>query len=155
MKIRNREKMAAKLKRIPVEARREIKKALTSSATEMAAVARAFVPKRTGALAASIGYTFGAFKAANANVRGVSVGGALADPDLTVTIHAGDATAFYAALVEFGTGPHVAGGKFAGAQNPGTTAQPYFFPAYRLTKKKLRSRISRATTRAARKVAAG
>lgn len=155
MKIMNQEKLKAKLARIPVAARKEIKAALASSAQEMAAVARAFVPKRTGALAASIGYTFGAYRADNANVRGVSFGGALNDPDLSVTIHAGNAKAYYAAFVEFGTRAHVAGGKFKGADNPGTAAQPYFFPAYRLTKKKLRSKISRATTRAAKRVAAG
>lgn len=155
MKIQGREKLRAKLRAIPQAAKEEIHKALAVSADEMAAVARTFVPKRTGALARSIGYTFGPYKAENANVRGFSAGGALQDPDLSVTIHAGDAAAYYAAFVEFGTKPHVAGGKYAGAQNPGTTAQPYFFPAYRLTKKKLRSRISRATTKAARKVAAG
>ena len=40
------------------------------------------------------------------------------------------ATAPHAHLVEWGTAPHLAGGRFKGADHPGTYAQPFMGPAY-------------------------
>lgn len=110
-------------------------------------------PKKTGALANSIGYTFGTYRADNANVRGVAGGGGAGDPDLSLTIHAGDAKAYYAAFVEFGTSAHTAGGKFKGADHPGATAEPFFFPAWRSLRKRTKSRISRATKKSVQQAA--
>ena len=141
MKIERREQLKAKMLALPQAIRLELRKALETSADEMADVARRFAPIDSGDLRASIGYTFGNYMADNANVRGVTGGGGAGDNDLTVTVHAGSKAAFYASFLEFGTV------KMA--------AHPYFFPAYRLTKKRVKSRISRATTAAARKVAAG
>jgi HK97 gp10 family phage protein len=139
MKIQNRDRLKAKLAAIPKEARAEIHKALDKSATEMVETAQSFAPVKTGALRNSIGKTFGEYAADNPNVRGVTAGGGVGDPDLTVTIHAGDQEAYYAAFVEFGT--------------KAAPAHPYFFPAWRLLKKRVLSRIKRATTKAAKKVA--
>lgn len=139
MKIKNKDRLAAKLKALPDKARQEIRKALEVSAKEMSDVAESFAPIDSGDLRRSIGYTFGNYQADNANVRGVNAGSGVGDPDLTVTIHAGDAKAYYAAFVEFGT--------------VDTSAQPYFFPAWRLTKRRVKGRISRATTKAAKQVA--
>lgn len=144
MKIEGKERLRKKLRAIPVAARAEIHAALEKSASELAATATSLAPKKTGALAASIGYTFGEYKPDNANVRGIKTFGAdngVGDPDLTVTVHVGDAKAFYAAFVEFGTQK--------------SSAQPFFFPAYRLVKKRVKGRVTRATTKAAKAVAAG
>ena len=140
MKISGRDKLKAKLMAIPKVARAEIRKALEKSAAEIAATQQSFAPFVSGALRASIGYTFGNYRPDNANVRGVA-SGVVGDPDLSVTIHAGDATAWYAAFVEFGT--------------VRTRAQPFFFPAWRLGRRRARNRISRAITKAAKQVAAG
>jgi HK97 gp10 family phage protein len=154
MKIQNLDRLKKKLAELPKVARQEMRKALDQSAAEIVDLQRRFAPVQSGDLRDSIDYTFGAFEAENSNVRGVSGGGGgVGDPDLTVTIHAGDAKAYYAAFVEFGTAPHVSGGKFAGSENPGTTAQPFFYPGFRLGKKKTKSRIARAATKAARRVA--
>lgn len=59
--------------------------------------------------------------------------------DLAVTVEAGGAEAFYARWVEFGT--------------PTAAAQQFFFPAYRALRKRIKSRITRASTKAAKKVA--
>lgn len=155
MRIKGVDQLKRKLRAMPQIARAEIHEALQQSAAEMTATARNFAPVDSGALRNSIGYTFGEYKAENANVRGVGGGGKLNDKDLTVTIHAGDARAFYAAFVEFGTAAHTNKGKFAGSHNPGASARPFFFPAYRLVKRRVKSRISRATSKAAKKVAAG
>ncbi len=142
MKIEGKDRLKRKLQAMPKTARAEIRKALETSAAEMADTAKQFVPVASGDLKASIGYTFGDYRAENANVRGVSGGGGkLGDKDLTVTIHAGDAKAFYASFVEFGT--------------VNASANAYFFPAYRLVKRRVKGRVSRATNKAAKMVAQG
>ena len=136
-----------RLARIQGPPRRRMREALEKSAQEIIAMQKRLAPVDDGDLRNSIGYTFGFYQAENSNVRGVTAGGG-ADPDLSVTLHAGDAKAFYAAFVEFGTsGPYTVGGKFAGAQHPGITAQPYFFPAYRALRKRAKSRLTRAMKR--------
>jgi HK97 gp10 family phage protein len=152
LKIIGADRLKKKLAKMPAVARQEIDKALRESAGEIAAMAKAFAPRKSGDLQNSIGFTVGEYKPENANVRGVAAGGR---HDLSVTIHAGDAKAFYAAWVEFGTASHENGGMFEGSDHPGASAQPYFMPAYRFGRKRAKSRISRAVTRAAKKVAAG
>jgi HK97 gp10 family phage protein len=154
-KVQNLDRLKKRLEAIPKAARVEIRKALEKGAQEIKTMARVMAPQDSGDLRESIDYTFGTYEAANPNVRGVVAGGGLADPDLSVTIHAGDAKAFYAAFVEFGTAPHPQGGQFAGTEHPGTPAQPFFFPAYRLLKKRVKGRISRAVRQAARNVVNG
>lgn len=100
----------------------------------------------TGALERSIGSTFGDYRPANANVRGF--GGAVSgDPDLTVTVHAGDAVAWYASLVEFGTKNRTVknyfGHKGVRVNVGAARAQPFFYVAYRTLKKRMKSRITR------------
>ncbi|WP_461222623.1 hypothetical protein [Methylobacterium sp. CM6247] len=55
--------------------------------------------------------------------------------------------------MEFGTAPHINGGLFAGTQNPGAKAQPFFYPLYRAYKKRVKARVFRATTKAAKAIA--
>lgn len=121
--------------------------ALETGAQQVVATAKRLVPKDSGDLERSIGYTFGNYAPENSNVRGVTSGGG-GDPDLSVTIHAGDAKAFYAAFVEFGTSPHDNGGKFKGTKHPGSTPSPFFFPAYRANKKSVKARVTRAMNKA-------
>jgi HK97 gp10 family phage protein len=110
------------------------------------------VPKDSGALERSIKVVKGNYTPDNANVRGVGGAGA-GDPDLTVRVVAGNAEAWYARLVEFGTAPHENKGKFAGTDHPGTKAQPYFFPAVRALRRRVKARITRATKKAVKEVA--
>jgi HK97 gp10 family phage protein len=59
-------------------------------------------------------------------------------------IVAGDAKAWYARLVEFGTAPHVNGGRFAGTLHPGASPRPFFYPVFRANRRRARSRLTRA-----------
>ncbi len=154
-KVQNVERLKRRLAAIPKAARAEIRKALEKGAQEIKTMARVMAPVKDGDLRESIDYTFGAFSPENSNVRGVSASDGLGDPDLSVTIHAGDAKAFYAAFVEFGTAPHPQGGQFTGTQHPGTAPQPFFYPAYRLLKKRVKGRIGRAVRKAARDAVRG
>jgi HK97 gp10 family phage protein len=151
MKIRNLDRLKRRIRQMPVATKAEIRAALDDGSSEMVDLAKTFVPKKRGALRDSIGKTWGEYKPENANVRGVSSGGA--GHELSVVIHAGDANSYYASWVEFGTAPHKNGGKFKGTQNPGAKASPYFFPAYRLLKKRMKSKLSRAMRRAIKKAA--
>ncbi|AZV00398.1 tail-component protein [Paracoccus phage vB_PthS_Pthi1] len=71
--------------------------------------------------------------------------------------------AFHAHLVEFGTAPHIVGGKFAGARHPGTAPQPFARPvwdankgaALRILAEELRLQINKAIARQAKRQAKG
>ena len=152
-KVQNRERLLKRLEEIPKEVRAAIRPAIEQGAREIADMARNLAPRDSGDLQNSIGYTFGDYKPENSNVRGVSVGQA-GDKDLTAIIHAGDARAFYARWVEFGVANSwEIGGRFEGATHPGFSAQPFFFPSYRANKRKVKNRISRATTKAVKAAA--
>lgn len=147
MKVKNRDRLLKKIAALPKVTREEIRKSLAESANEIVDLQRRAVPVDTGNLKDSIDWHYGdAEKIAHSQ-------GAGGDHELAVRISAGNTFARHAHLVEFGTAPHPQGGKFAGTMHPGTPAQPFFFPMYRLGKKRAKSRITRAVNKAARKVA--
>jgi HK97 gp10 family phage protein len=147
MAMKGRDRLLRRLAAIQGKPRKAIRAALEKGAEDLTAMQKSLVPKRTGALAASIGYTFGNYAPANSHVRGFG-DAAAGDPDLSITIHAGDAKAFYAAFVEYGTAPHPQGGMFKGALHPGTSPQPFFYPPYRTLRRSIKSRVSRAASKA-------
>lgn len=137
-------KVAQIPKRIEVAARRAMEK----GAEELVEMMKRLVPKDSGDLRDSIGWTWG-----NAPAGAKVI--AQSDPDergLKITVYAGNERAYYAAWVEFGTAPHnVAKGggnksfKGAATGHPGSRAQPFFFPSYRSLRKRIQSRIKRET----------
>ena len=153
VKTSGRSALLRKLALLPDAARQEIAKAINQSAEEIAAAQRRQAPKRTGALERSIVVSRG-----GAVPKYASVGRAGAtdkgDPDLTVIVSAGNSAVRYAHLVEFGTAPHENKGLYEGSQHPGAKAKPFFFPVYRSYRKRVKSRMTRATKKTARAVAA-
>lgn len=151
--ILNLAKLEQKLKRLPQAALAEIRTAMERAADDIVALAKSLVPADSGDLRDSIGWTWGA------PPRGALTLGKIArsalGKDLTITIFAGNDAAYYARWVEFGTAPHINGGLFAGTKNPGTSAQPFFYPAYRASRKEAKRKVRAATRRAAKKVASG
>lgn len=150
-RMERRDRLLKKMAALPPAVRKALKESITQGADEITAMQRRLAPTKTGKLRASIKQTWGGGKVAHASVGGGGAGEG--DPDLTVTLSAGDRSVRYAHLVEFGTAPHTLGGIFAGAQHPGTTARPFFFPAYRALRRRVKSRITRAAKKAARQVA--
>jgi len=61
----------------------------------------------------------------------------------------------YALAEEFGTAPHIVGGKFAGARHPGSRPVPFFFPPFRALKKSMKRKMGQKTKAAAQAVARG
>lgn len=146
-KFQGREQVLRKLAAIPPAVRSAAKQALAQSADEITEAIRAAAPQgKTGKLKRSIAQTWGGGAVRYSALKG-NVGQA-GDPDLSVVISAGNSEVRTAHLVEFGTAPHINGGLFAGTEHPGTRAQPFFYSTWRAKRRRARSRISRAVTKA-------
>lgn len=141
-----RKRFLLKLRRLKPAVRQEIEGATEKNARDVARLAKRLAPIDDGDLKAStkaVGETDGAA--------------------IRWRVVSGDEVAFYARMVEFGTAPGRRGDtavnasgrkRTVGRTHPGTRAQPYFFPAYRALRKRLKGRLSRAFTRAKRKALA-
>lgn len=135
-RVLNTQKLNRKLARLPDVSKEEMRLSLAVSAREMADMMEVLVPKDSGKLAGSIGWTFGE------PPKGSIAAGMLVDKAgaIVATVYAGDKEAYYAKWVEFGTRK--------------MSPQPFFFVAYRALKKRAKSRIKRGQTKAVKKVAA-
>lgn len=123
---------------MPKLVKQEIRKALEQSAEEIVSLAKSLVPVDKGDLRDSIGWTYG-----DAPKGSISLGSVRASEltgDLTITVYAGNSQAFYARWQEFGTQK--------------MQAQPFFYPAYRALRRRAKGRVTRATNKAAKKIAA-
>lgn len=111
---------------IPQKVRTNTEEALKRAARSITDTMEGFAPQDTGKLKGSIGWTMGDPPGGSLSSRGNEI-----DPgSIVATIYAGDREAFYARWVEFGTQK--------------MSPRPFFFPAYRMHKKGVRGRISRA-----------
>ncbi|MFG1333989.1 HK97-gp10 family putative phage morphogenesis protein [Xanthobacter autotrophicus] len=155
-----------KLRAMPDMAKAEIMLAMEAAAEDIVRMAKNLVPVDKGDLLLSISWTWGdppkgvKLVAKSKKVKGLG--------DLRITVFAGNDEAFYARWVEFGTKATPARASRRNRNyrrtlvmtkeykaHAATPAQPFFFPAYRANKKRVKSRVSRAITKAAKKVAAG
>jgi len=150
MTIQGLDRLKRKLRTFPATVEAEIRAAMEVSANEVVALAKSLVPRDTGALAESIGWTWG-----DAPKGSMTLGKVGGTGNLVITIYAGDDKAFWARWVEFGTSPHTNAGMFAGSENPGTRAQPFFYPAYRAVRRRVKGRVTRAVNKAAKRIAVG
>lgn len=131
-------KLRKKLEALVAVGRDEIRRAMETSADEIVALAKNLVPVDKGDLKDSIGWTWG--RAPKGAMTLGTVQTNEVDSGFTITIFAGNSEAYYARWVEFGTQ------KMA--------AQPYFYPSYRALRRRSKSRVTRAVTKAIKKVAA-
>jgi HK97 gp10 family phage protein len=153
-KVQGASRLERKLRAFPQSVKEQVKSAVVQSAEEVVGAQRALAPKRTGKLAKSIVYSMGNESPPKyASLKGG--GNGRGDPELTAIITAGNSEVRYAHLVEWGSAPHPQGGQFEGTDHPGTQPKPFFYPGYRLTRKKAKGRVSRAVNKAAKKAAAG
>lgn len=150
-KIQGLDRLNRKLKAFPKAVEAEIKAAMEASANEVVALAKSLVPVDSGELRDSIGWTWGERPKYSQSIASVKS----ADGNLVLTIYAGNTKVRYAHLVEFGTAPHINGGRFAGSQHPGTAAKPFFYVSWRALRKRAKGRVTRAVNKAAKRIAAG
>ncbi|MFC7399587.1 HK97-gp10 family putative phage morphogenesis protein [Chelatococcus sp. GCM10030263] len=134
-KVAGLDRLRRKLAVLPDAAKDEIRKALVAGAEEIVALAKSLVPVESGGLRNSIGWTWGDAPKGSIALASAGTG------DLRITVYAGNDHAYYARWVEFGTV------KMA--------AKPYFFPAYRSLRRRVRSRITRGVKGAVKRVASG
>lgn len=158
-RMANRDRLLRKMAALPAQVRSALKQSLAQNADELVAMQKRLAPVgppsgqgrkaglQPGALRDSIVQTWGGAAPRYASLKGAAGEG---DPDLSVTISAGNSRVRYAHLVEFPTAPHIVGGKFKGAQHPGTQGTPFFYPPYRALKRRMKSRMTRAAKKAAR-----
>ncbi len=151
-KILNLAKLDRKLKRLPAVAKAEIKSGMEVAANEIVAMMKSLVAVDEGKLRDSIGWTWGKAPKGSLAVAVLKSGMAA---DLTLTIFAGNAEAYWARWVEFGTKPHDNAGKFAGTKNPGTKARPFFYVSWRANQRAAKSHIRKSVRKSVKKVAAG
>ena len=134
MAIQGLDQLKRKLAALPQQTRRDLREALDKGADELVALQKNLVPIDSGDLRDSIRKEAGNH---DLQVRVVAGGETTTKP-----VREGQEQSFdYALGVEFGTSD--------------AEAQPFFFPAYRALRRRIRSRISRATRKAAQRVAGG
>ena len=126
VKVRNKDKLARKLHQLAPEALKALTAANYETAGEMVSTAKRFAPVRTGALQNSIHTEPGPQE--TGAVRVMAGGPATTKGGYD-----------YALGVEFGTSD--------------TPAGPYFFPSYRLGKRRHKGRVTRALKMSSKKVA--
>src|SRR5215213_27359 len=151
-RTQGRDKLNQKLMKLPEEVRAALALQLLREGEDLADVQRRLAPVRTGALRRSIrvqsgegGVAYGAFGSGAGRSGRSRKPSRPSNPDrVVVRVTAGDAQARHAALIEFGTAPHITGGRTEGAQHPGSQAIPFFFPPYRARKKSIKSKATNA-----------
>ena len=127
-------RLQKRLNAIPKAVRDAVQPALRASGEELVAAMKALAEpsRKTGALIDSITFT----TAGNTTPPYSEPGGSRVVPENAVAVTAGNTKVRYVHFVEYGTS------KMA--------AEPFFWPAYRLLKKKLSDRIKRSASKAVR-----
>ena len=118
---------------IPARVRAEVVAAMEATAENVVRDMRRLAPKGdTGNLVRSISWTWGDAPRGSMVIGKSSAGRSYGAT--TLTIYAGGGPAFYARFQEFGTKE--------------MTANPFFFPAWRIWRRRVRARIAGAVRRA-------
>lgn len=115
-------------KLVPEAIENRIKQAMGQAAEQVCDDMRRLVPVVSGDLKRSIGWTFGDAPKGTVALASTQSRG------LKVTIYAGGGEAFYARWIEFG--------------RKSAPAHPFFYPAYRANKRRIKSQITRALNKA-------
>lgn len=125
-------KFRRRMEAIPLAAREAVKPALLKAGEMTADVQRSLAPELTGDLKASIAVAGPGM----ATPPYSQPGGSKIVPENAVAVTAGNTDVRYAHLVEHGT--------------EDTPAQPFFWPGFRLTRKRAAAQIKRAISKAIR-----
>lgn len=125
-------RLQRRLAAIPVAVKEAVLPALVKSGDELVSAMRQLAPEETGALKASIVAT----PAGQSTPPYSQPGGSQVVPENAVMVTAGNRDVRYPHLVEYGTAE--------------AHAQPYFWPAYRLLKKRIANRVKRSVGKAVR-----
>lgn len=125
-------RLQRRLEAIPAKVKEAVQPALRASGDELVGTMRQLAPEDTGALKDSLVAT----PAGQMTPAYSQPGGSTVVPENAVVVTAGNTDVRYPHLVEFGT--------------VDASAQPFFWPAFRLTRKRITNRIKRAISKAVR-----
>lgn len=148
VKIRRKDQLLKKLSALHPALFEAVAESNRQAADEMADLAKSFVPVKTGKLRDSIVVT-----GPGQQTPSYSQGGGDMVPEGAYAVSAGNSATRYAHLVEFGTKGHINAGKFAMTENPGAKPQPFFWPAYRMIRKRHKGRVGRMIGKALKSIA--
>ncbi len=125
-------KFQARMKAIPKSVRKAVEPALAQGGYEIAEAMEALAPEDSGDLVTSIAVTL----PRQTTPPYSQPGGSFVVPENQVAITAGSTDVRYPHLQEYGTKHH--------------TAQPFFWPGFRLARKRAENRVKRAIRKAIR-----
>lgn len=125
---------------IPVKVREAVRYAMADQADKLVEEMFNLAPKDTYELVSSIGWTWGDAPAGTMAIGTVGGPGGTEYGSMKITIFAGGGDAFHARFQEFGT--------------VDMAANPFFYPVWRLRRRRVRSAISRAMRKAIREAMA-
>lgn len=145
-------RIVAKLKQIPEVAVDAARFAMEEGAQEIVEEMRRLVSVQSGELRDSIGWTWGDLPPGTFMIDEIRSGKNKGEQyaTLRIKIYAGSEDAFYARFIEFGTQAHSLAQNASvlrghrqdqGGSHPGTSAQPFFFPAWKAKKPEFRKLI--------------
>lgn len=135
MMVEGLDKLNRRWAAIPAAVRANVRYEMEEMAEKIVADMYRLAPHLTGDLAGSIQWTWG--EAPEGSMTIGKVGGAEYGA-MRITIYAGGGDEFYARFQEFGT--------------VNMPANPFFFPVWRLNKRRVRSAVSRAVSKAIKQV---
>lgn len=157
--------LEAKWTAIPARVRMAVQKAMEDTADQIVRDMKRAAPllqepdrrRRAGALRKSIAWTWGDPPPGTFQIASASSGAEYGA--LRLTIYAGGKgpgyDVFYARFVEFGTragsyGGRTSTGRKVARTHPGTTASPFFYPVWRIWRRRALARMNSAIKRAIR-----
>lgn len=165
-RIKNRGRLKAKLLNLPEEIKKGLRATLEKHAQGLVDLQKTLVPVASGDLQDSINWVYGDAPKGSLALGG---GGGKKAPtssginDLKVTVFAGGGKVYYARFVEFGTQPGRKGARAYSKSkqssrrvlrtHPGNKAQPFFYPAYRMQRKRIARALKAAVSKAIKKTA--
>ena len=135
-----------RMRAIPQAARNAVSPALLKSAEEIAAVQRSLAPEDSGDLKDSITVT----APGQTTPPYSQPGGSMTAPENAAVITVGNADVRYAHLVEYGHGNGFVKGATQGTRGGTVPAHPFFWPGFRMARKRATDRIKRAIGKAIR-----
>lgn len=157
-KLTGGERMRRVLDRLPKQIEDDVEKAVLKGAHEIAAAQKLLVPVSEGADGGKLRDSIVVTPAGQTTPPFSQPGGSYVVGPLSARITAGNSEVRYAHLVEYGTAPGARvykKGPRAGTvmNHPGTGPEPFFWPGYRLNRRRVVSRIKREVGKAIRKAA--
>lgn len=139
-----------RMRAIPQAARNAVQPALMKSAEEIADIQRALAPDDPSTSAPDLKSSIAVTGPGQTTPPYSQPGGAMVVPENMAVITVGDTDVRYPHLVEFGTRARMTKSKEQSGHHPGTAAQPFFWPSFRMGRKRALARIKRAIGKAIR-----